>query len=136
MHYFCKGGEVMLYIDEDDNIKLTRGDTAVIDIEITDASGNPYIMQPLDELIFTVRKIYDAGSVVIEKTLQTPVITLVTNDTKDLTFGLYRYDIYLYNSSTHIIDTFIAEKIFEVAEEVHEFEQFNRSRNAARKAKK
>lgn len=124
----------MLYIDEDDNIKLTRGDTAVIDIEITDASGSPYVMQPLDELIFTVRKIYDAGSVVINKTLQTPVITLVTNDTKDLTFGLYRYDIYLYNSSTHVLDTFIAEKIFEVAEEVHEFGQFNRPRNAARKS--
>lgn len=124
----------MLYIDEDDNIKLTRGDTAIIDIEITDADGEPYIMQPLDELIFTVRKIYDAGSVVIEKTLQTPVITLVTDDTKDLTFGLYRYDIYLYNSSTHVLDTFIAEKIFEVAEEVHNFGEFNRPRNAARKS--
>lgn len=112
----------MLYIDEDDNIKLTRGDTAIIDIEITDSEGNPYVMQPLDELIFTVRKIYDAGSVVINKTLQTPVITLVTNDTKDLTFGKYRFDIYLYNSSTHVLDTFIAEKTFEVAEEVHNFE--------------
>lgn len=112
----------MLYIDQNDNIKLTRGDTAIIDIDITDADGEPYIMRNFDRLIFTVKRMYNDSAEVIRKELQTPVLTLVSNDTKNLSFGKYRFDIYIYNSETHNLDTFIYEKIFEVAEEVHDFE--------------
>lgn len=112
----------MLRIDEENNIYLTRGDTAIIDVEITDADGKPYNMTPTDKLIFTVRRLYDKGEEIIRKEVAVPVITLITNDTKYLTFGKYKFDIYLYNSITHILDTFIAEKTFEIAEEVHDFE--------------
>lgn len=112
----------MLYIDQDNNIKLTRGDTAIIDIEITNADGEPYIMRNFDSLIFTVKRMYNDSAEVIRKELQTPVLTLTSNDTKNLSFGKYRFDIYIYNSETHNLDTFIYEKIFEVAEEVHDFE--------------
>lgn len=112
----------MLYIDQNDNIKLTRGDTAIIDIEITDADGDPYSMQAFDSLIFTVKRMYNDSVEVIRKELQTPVLILTSNDTKDLSFGKYRFDIYIYNSETHNLDTFIYEKIFELAEEVHDFE--------------
>lgn len=112
----------MLYIDQDNNIKLTRGDTAAIDIEITDASGEPYNMQTSDSLIFTVKRMYNDSAEVIRKELQTPVLILTSDDTKDLSFGKYRFDIYIYNSETHNLDTFIYERIFEIAEEVHDFE--------------
>lgn len=111
----------MLKID-DNNIYLTRGDTAILRVAITDETGEPYTMLPEDRLIFTVRRIPDRGTPVISKTVAGNVITLLTEDTKDLTFGKYKFDIYLYNSSSDKLDTFIAEKIFELGEEVHEFE--------------
>ena len=112
----------MLKIDEDDNIYLTRGDTAILRVDITDETGKPYSMLPEDRLIFTVRKIPDRSHPVISKTVAGNVITLFTDDTKDLTFGKYKFDIYLYNSSSDKLDTFIADKTFEVGEEVHNFE--------------
>lgn len=111
----------MLKIEEN-NIYLTRGDTAILRVIITDATGEPYTMLPEDRLIFTVRKLADIGSPLIDKTVAGNVITISTDDTKDLTFGKYKFDIYLYNSNTQKLDTFIAEKIFELGEEVHNFE--------------
>lgn len=112
----------MLKIDDENNVYLTRGDTCILDVEITDKDGNPYTMAPNDSLIFVVRRIAGKGEILIKKEVVTPVITLTTNDTKNLTFGKYKFDIHLYNSGSHIMDTFIAEKIFELGEEVHEFE--------------
>lgn len=112
----------MIRVDEENNVYLTRGDTATLRVNITDSSGEPYIMLPDDRLIFTVRRLPEKGSPVINKTVAGNVITLSTDDTKDLTFGKYRFDIYLYNSMSNKLDTFIAEKIFELGEEVHEFE--------------
>lgn len=112
----------MLNIDADNNIYLTRGDTCILDVDITDADGNPYTMAASDKLIFTVRRMFGKGEILISKEVSAPVIELSTDDTKDLSFGEYRYDVYLYNSGTHNLDTFIARKIFEVGEEVHDFE--------------
>ena len=116
----------MLNIDNDNNIYLTRGDTCILDIEITDKDGDPYIMTPNDELIFAVRRLAGKGEVLIRKEISVPVITLTTNDTKNLSFGKYKFDIHLYNSGSHVLDTFIADKIFELGEEVHDFEHNNR----------
>lgn len=112
----------MIKIDDENNVYLTRGDTATLRVNITDASGEPYSMLPADRLIFTVRRLPEKGSPVIDKTVAGNVITISTDDTKELTFGKYKFDIYLYNSSSNKLDTFIAERIFEIGEEVHEFE--------------
>ena len=40
------------------NINMIRGDTVRLDIEITDADGNPYKLKDGDELLFTVKKAY------------------------------------------------------------------------------
>ena len=112
----------MLNIDNDNNIYLTRGDTATIDVEILNPDESPHTMTSEERLIFTLRKLYDKGNILISKTYSDPTIYIYTNDTKDLNFGDYRFDIYLYNVNTHTIDTFIAEGKFTVAEEVHDFE--------------
>lgn len=112
----------MLKIDDDNNIYLTRGDTPIIDVSLKDEEGNPYSMTSNERLIFTLRKLWDKGTILLTKTVATPVFTFTTDDTKDLDFGEYVYDIYLYNTNTNNRDTFIAEKIFTIGEEAHEFE--------------
>lgn len=110
----------MLKIDEEDNIYLTRGDTAIIDIALFDEDGEPYAMLSSDRLVFTLRKLYDKGVILIEKEVDEPSFSFTSADTKDLDFGEYVYDIYLKNTGK--IDTFIAEKTFTIGEEAHDFE--------------
>lgn len=112
----------MLNIDDENNIYLTRGDTAILRVAITDETGEPYTMLPDDKLIFTVRRLAGKGTPIIDKTVAGNIITISTDDTKDLSFGKYKFDIYLYNSSSNKLDTFIADKIFDIGEEVHDFE--------------
>lgn len=112
----------MLRIDENDNIYLTRGDTAIFDIALTDEDDNPYIMSADEIIIFSLRKLYDKGHILVQKQSATPSFTLDTNDTKDLSFGTYKYDIYLFNNVSYKLDTFLADKDFIIGEEVHDFE--------------
>lgn len=112
----------MLTIDEHNNIYLTRGDTAIFDIELTDEDGQPYTMGVDEIIIFSLRKLYDKGHILVQKQSATPSFTLDTDDTKDLSFGTYKYDIYLFNNVTYKLDTFLADKEFIIGEEVHDFE--------------
>lgn len=112
----------MLRIDEENNIYLTRGDTADFDIELTDEDGQPYTMGADEIIIFSLRRLYDKGLILVQKQSSTPAFSLSTADTKDLSFGKYKYDIYLYNQVSYKLDTFIADRDFEIGEEVHDFE--------------
>lgn len=112
----------MLKIDDENNIYLTRGDYAAMDVIMTHDDGSEYTLQTGDSLVFTVRRIPGKGEIVIQKMVTAPLIELDTDDTKDLTFGDYKYDVYLINSLNERIDTFIADKVFTVGEEVHDFE--------------
>lgn len=107
---------------EDNNITLTRGDTVRFLLEIFDCDGLPYNLKSTDQLIFTLRRMYGKGEELIRKTFTLPEFSLSTADTKDLSFGKYKYDIYLYNTQSHKLDTFIAERDFIISEEVHDFE--------------
>ena len=108
----------MLFIDTDDNILLTRGDTATLNISITDAEGSPYVMQEGDTLKFSIKRIYEQPEVLLEKTVTEPVVTLVSEDTDSLSFGVYHYDIVFINAAK--VDTIIADKTFTLGYEVHE----------------
>lgn len=112
----------MLKIDDDNNIYLTRGDTATLDVYITDEDGVSYVMAADDRLIFSVRRLAGKGEVLISKVVSSPTIYLDTDDTKVLSFGKYKYDIFLFNETSEKLDTFIADRIFELGEEVHDFE--------------
>lgn len=111
----------MLKIDENNNVYLTRGDTAVIDVQIYNPDGSEHIMTNEERMIFTLRKMYDKGHPLIAKSYSAPVLYIYTYDTENLTFGDYHFDIYLKNINTNTIDTFIAEGKWTIGEEVHEF---------------
>ena len=44
------------------NIHMIRGDTIRLDIEITTADGNPYILKDGDKLLFTVCLLYTSDA--------------------------------------------------------------------------
>ena len=79
----------MFVITANQDILLTRGDTATFDIRIMDGAEE-YIIQDGDSVEFSVRKTLD-GPVIIQKTGRT--ITLEHSDTIDLPNGKYIYDV-------------------------------------------
>jgi hypothetical protein len=113
----------MLKIDDENNVYLTRGDTANFLLDLVDEDEQPYTMTADEIIIFSLRRIYDKGHILVQKQSSSPSFSLSTNDTKDLTFGSYKYDIYLYNQVTYKLDTFIADRDFVIGEEVHDFNE-------------
>ena len=111
----------MVIIDTSNNILITRGDTATIDISIKDESDQEYVLQPGDTLLFSVKKLPIASTPVLEKTLTAKQLILSTADTDSLSFGVYKYDITLITALDEVC-TFINCCDFIVGEEVHNLE--------------
>lgn len=111
----------MVIIDTSNNILITRGDTASIDISIKDELGQEYILQAGDTLLFSVKKLPIASNPVLEKTLTAKQLILSSADTDSLSFGVYKYDITLITALGDIC-TFINCCNFIVGEEVHNLE--------------
>lgn len=80
------------YNEEDGTIKLTRGDTAYLDISVTDDDGKEFPLSNQTEICMTVRE--DALSPII---FQIPAkdgsIKINPENTAELEFGTYRYDV-------------------------------------------
>lgn len=111
----------MLIVDNDYNIYLTRGDSANFNITIYEDDGEtPYELQEGDTLLFTLRRLYGKGEILITKVFNTLSFQLLPVDTAELSFGEYRYDVCIYNGSGWI-DTFLNDKKFTIGEEVHDF---------------
>lgn len=108
----------MFVIDDDNNITITRGDTAIITVDITDDEGNPYVLSGTEYLLFTVKKLYTQTPALIKKISTDGNIQLDSSDTDTLSFGTYKFDVVLI-SELRGIDTFIYERDFTIAEEVH-----------------
>lgn len=105
----------MFLIDDDMSVHLTRGDSATIGVEIRDTDGEIYDLQDGDVVKFTVRKnVYDRN-IVMQKTGL--VFTITNEDTRDLPYGKYVYDVELSNNDTNK-DTFITPTLFEICPEV------------------
>ena len=107
----------MIEIDASNNIKITRGDTATIDISIIDEEGEEYTLREGDQIIFSVKRLSSQASVLIEKVLTNKQLVLDTDDTDALSFGKYKYDMVLISESE--VSTFICFKDFIIEEEVH-----------------
>ena len=108
----------MFYIDDDNNIHLTRGNTAIIDISITDDQGEEYNLHSGDVLEFSLKRSSDFNNVLLNKRVTEKQFTFVTNDTINLSFGTYKYDITLFGGNGGV-DTFISGD-FNIESEVHE----------------
>ena len=85
------------------DIRITRGDSCIIKLNIYDSAGDEYIPSSGDIIIFTVKSDINNDYKVIEKEFINSEITLLKSDTINLNFGTYFYDVRLENGS--IFDT-------------------------------
>lgn len=112
----------MSYSVKKTTITLTRGDTFKAQISLTDAESNPYEPVEGDSIRFAVKKDYkdpDREVLIVKNVpMDTLVLTLVPEDTKDMDFGEYVYDLQLTNAAGEV-DTFIDKATFILTEEVY-----------------
>lgn len=101
-------------------ITMTRGDTARISVFITDSDGVQYIPGAGDKIRFAAKLNYDEGAplILIDVPIDSLVFTIEPEDTKELPFGNYVYDIEL-TKEDGTVDTFITKAKLRITEEVH-----------------
>jgi len=104
------------------NIKMTRGDTEEISLSCKDVAGIKIDFVNGDIVRLTVKKDINNSTRLIQKEISTfvdgnAIIIIEPNDTKDLRFGKYKYDIQ-YNRVNGTVKTIIKPSIFEVEGEV------------------
>lgn len=109
----------MFTIDGTD-IAMTRGDTVCIQIIITDASGETYTPAEGDSIRFAMKRRYKDPEPLIEKQIpnDTLVLLIEPEDTSNLAFGSYKYDIEI-TKEDGTVDTFIPRANFTILEEVY-----------------
>ena len=112
----------MSYFIKKTTIILTRGDTLKAQISITNKDGTPYEPQEGDSVRFAMKKHYtDPDSEVLilkDIPMDTLILTLEPEDTKELDFGEYVYDIQLTTAAGEI-DTFITNADLLLTAEVY-----------------
>ena len=102
-----------------DKIYLTRGDTAFIEISITDEHGDPYEYKEGDHVYFRLKQSSTAKVIIIEKeiNLETGQLLIEPDDTKDLKFMVYRYEVELVTVEGYHF-TVIEDSPFEIGPEL------------------
>lgn len=112
----------MSYTIKKTTIFLTRGDTLKAQISLVDREGNPYEPQVGDVIRFACKKEYtdpDTEVLILKNIpLESLVLTLEPEDTKELPFGNYVYDIQLTTAAGEV-DTFITKGTLTLTEEVY-----------------
>lgn len=84
----------MLYIDDEQNITLTRGDTGIFNISLQNQNGKAYTPQEGDTLRFALSDGFGKEALVIKNIpINTCVLEIEPNDTKNLKFKTYKYDV-------------------------------------------
>lgn len=104
----------------DNTIRITRGDSLTVDITLTDNDGFPYEPVEGDVILFTVKKAASSSTILIQKNvdIETLQIDLVEQDTENLAFGEYKYEVEVTTvSGDHY--TVIKNAPFIITEELH-----------------
>lgn len=111
----------MLRIDKKYNIELTRGDTGLFNISLTDSEGNPYTPAQGSSMRFAMGRKYGStdSDVLINKdiSIDTMQLEIQPEDTKSLAFGDYLYDIQFTDEYGRVSTVVMAK--FTVAKEVY-----------------
>ena len=109
----------MLYIESNNVIRLTRGDTAKLTVPIeNDLDNSSYVMDEQDTLTFTIKKSVKDNENLVQK-----IVTGSNNfhikpeDTDSLPFGKYVYDVQLTTAGGDVY-TVIEPTSFEILSEV------------------
>ncbi len=106
----------MLTVDSENNINLTRGDTAILTLTVK-KNGNDYDFS--DDLTqFTVKRNTVTSEIVFQKTFTGTSIQIDPSDTKDLYYTDLKYDVQLITPDNEVY-TVITPHDFIVAEEVN-----------------
>lgn len=100
-------------------IFLTRGDTFKAKITITYPNGNVYIPKEGDSIRFALKEDVEDKECLILRDIPIDTMLLVINpeDTKELEFGSYVYDLQLTKANGDV-DTFITASKFKLTAEV------------------
>ena len=78
----------------DNEVRLTRGDNADIIVQIKDLNGDAYTLQEGDKLLFTMKRNCKTDVIVMQKDITSDqIISIEHNDTKDLDYGTYYFDV-------------------------------------------
>jgi len=103
-------------------INLTRGDTfrAIVTPILPDTDNEPYIPVEGDSIRFALKQKYEDVVPILVKDIPIDTLELVLRpeDTKEMPYGKYVYDIQLTYANGDI-DTFIAKAKFNLTEEVY-----------------
>lgn len=111
----------MITVDNNKNITMTRGDTFVKVLTLT-KNGSSYTPQEGDDILFTMAKGFKdtrGYEVVLQKHIPTDTLIwqITANETKDLDYGIYNYDLQMtYADGT--VETFASERKIELTKEV------------------
>lgn len=107
----------MLHISGSE-IRLTRGDTAYLSVEITSQYGAIYQMEPEDILILSVKRFASAQGYALQKQIRGAArFHIEPKDTASLALGVYKYDVELRKANGDV-HTVIPSSNFELTEEV------------------
>lgn len=100
-------------------ITLTRGDTFEALVSATTKDGLQYIPEEGDVIRFAMKENYADQRPLLVKDIpvSTMMLVLQPEDTKDLNFGKYVYDIQLTRANGKV-DTFITKAVLKLSEEV------------------
>lgn len=110
-----------MYEIDGTSIRLTRGDSFYCQVGMKNREdGTDYIPQTGDVVRFALKKKYKDETPLILKDI--PISTLILHlepeDTKNLEYGDYVYDIELTKANGDV-DTFIEKAKFKISEEVY-----------------
>lgn len=90
-------------------MEIIRGDTKEISVSIT-KNGEPYV--PLGErVVFTVKKDYDDDEVLIQHDVVNSKVFITHEDTVNLDYGNYVYDVRVYRPDLSEVQTPIIGKL-------------------------
>lgn len=112
----------MIQIDDKFNIKMTRGDTFVRNIILT-KNGETYTPEQGDIIRFAMSKVYKGKSgyeLILEKVIDNNSLEWIieSEDTADLPYGKYVYDLQITYGATGYVETFANKKTLTLTEEV------------------
>lgn len=75
------------------NVKHMRGDTGIIKVELYGADGSPFEFRDGDSATLTIKKKISDEKPVLQKTTTDGLFVFQHEDTQDMKYGNYWYDI-------------------------------------------
>ena len=110
----------MLKVDNN-RITITKGDTLVVEVELTETDGSPYEYTEGDTIRFAISEGYEGElnyHLIYEDTFsaETLTFTMPASETKKLRYKTYNYDIELTRINGGVVETVISSQISVIGE--------------------